>query len=395
MKKYIFFSILFFALATQSQASESVSRLYIPSSAQTTILKENGGQKILVKDYLNSTREVEIDNTADKKSYFPYGSDQSGDQISTDRQFTGHRKLEETGVYHAGARFYSPQLGQFIQADKVEGPNRYTYVNGNPVSYNDPSGNSPNGINISLYEFSGNPQPYFPNALPLQDTRYSELYSEPLLGNLASHYSKRNPYDPMKNREDFIRYLTKDIHDSSPYNKDLSEVWDKQDAVKSGVEFYKNLARTGNKTNIPISDEINQLQVSGTKYQQEENKYRSEHEAMSLGERIQRNKAICGDFTAFTGFVLAQNGIQNALGSTSDMHHAFGLVYMDDTNVPYVYDTTWSGYVENFYDDRMGNNKYQRSYEHWDFVTPWGNPFQFKLQNETPAETDDGLEPFY
>ena len=58
MKKYIFFSILFFALATQSQASESVSRLYIPSSAQTTILKENGEQKILVKDYLNSTREM-------------------------------------------------------------------------------------------------------------------------------------------------------------------------------------------------------------------------------------------------------------------------------------------------------------------------------------------------
>ncbi len=142
MKKYIFFSILFFALATQSQASESVSRLYIPSSAQTTILKENGEQKILVKDYLNSTRALE-GTTQESQRYFPYGDDSETESLKgTDRQFTGHRKLEETGVYHAGARFYSPQLGQFIQADKVEGPNRYAYVQGNPIKYIDSSGNS-------------------------------------------------------------------------------------------------------------------------------------------------------------------------------------------------------------------------------------------------------------
>jgi len=52
-------------------------------------------------------------------SYLPYGQSREENTISTDRQFTGHRKLEDSGIYHAGARFYSPVLGQFIQGDKV------------------------------------------------------------------------------------------------------------------------------------------------------------------------------------------------------------------------------------------------------------------------------------
>lgn len=54
--------------------------------------------------------------------------------------FTGQRAINETGVYHFGARFYSPTLGIFIQPDRVEGPNTYAYVRNNPVSFNDPSG---------------------------------------------------------------------------------------------------------------------------------------------------------------------------------------------------------------------------------------------------------------
>ncbi len=143
MKLIIFLTAIVWYLIPQPvHAQETTTRLYIPTSNQTTILKENGEQKMLVKDYLNSTREVESNSSANRKEYFPYGDEQSTDQLSTDRQFTGHRKLNETGIYHAGARFYSPQLGAFIQADKVEGPNRYAYVQGNPIKYIDSSGNS-------------------------------------------------------------------------------------------------------------------------------------------------------------------------------------------------------------------------------------------------------------
>lgn len=49
------------------------------------------------------------------------------------------------GLYYMRARYYSPELKRFINADVVAGDisntitfNRYAYANGNPVSYIDP-----------------------------------------------------------------------------------------------------------------------------------------------------------------------------------------------------------------------------------------------------------------
>jgi RHS repeat-associated protein len=54
------------------------------------------------------------------------------------------------GIYHYGARFYSPKLGIFLSADTIvpnaanpQAFNRYSYVYGNPLRYTDPSGNIP------------------------------------------------------------------------------------------------------------------------------------------------------------------------------------------------------------------------------------------------------------
>ncbi|KXK11222.1 MAG: hypothetical protein UZ22_OP11002000427 [Microgenomates bacterium OLB23] len=116
-----------------AHATETTSRLYIPTSNQTMILKEDDKETLITKDYLGSTREG---------AYYPYGTDVEDVENLYDRQFTGHRKLEDTGIYHAAARFYSPQLGAFIQADKVEGPNRYGYVQGNPIKNVDRTGTS-------------------------------------------------------------------------------------------------------------------------------------------------------------------------------------------------------------------------------------------------------------
>ena len=51
------------------------------------------------------------------------------------------------GIYDYGARFYSPKLGRFLSADSIvpgvanpQALNRYSYVLGNPIRYNDPTG---------------------------------------------------------------------------------------------------------------------------------------------------------------------------------------------------------------------------------------------------------------
>jgi len=65
----------------------------------------------------------------------------------TDKLFTGQREMAGLGIYHYGARFYSPKLGRFLSPDTMipgmanpQAWNRYSYVYNNPVLYNDPTG---------------------------------------------------------------------------------------------------------------------------------------------------------------------------------------------------------------------------------------------------------------
>jgi len=64
-----------------------------------------------------------------------------------DRGYTGHVQLDHLGLIHMGGRVYDPQLGRFTSADPVEqfpesmqGLNRYSYVQNNPLTFVDPSG---------------------------------------------------------------------------------------------------------------------------------------------------------------------------------------------------------------------------------------------------------------
>lgn len=123
-------------------SQKTVSRLYIPTNAGGTIVKTNTGEQALIlQDHLASTRIIDKGSTQETQQYYGYGETIGDAQTTTDKQFTSHRNLTDAGVYHAGARFYNPQLGIFVSADKVQGPNRYMYGMGNPALYTDPSGN--------------------------------------------------------------------------------------------------------------------------------------------------------------------------------------------------------------------------------------------------------------
>lgn len=57
---------------------------------------------------------------------------------------------DDNGLYYMRARYYNPEIKRFINQDVVIGSitdsptlNRYAYVNGNPISLNDPFGLSP------------------------------------------------------------------------------------------------------------------------------------------------------------------------------------------------------------------------------------------------------------
>jgi RHS repeat-associated protein len=85
-------------------------------------------------------------------TYKPYGeilrTDSYGPDISKFK-YTGQEEDRESGLMYYKARYYDAKIGRFLQQDsmafpnQVNGMNRMMYVDGNPVGYRDPSGNSP------------------------------------------------------------------------------------------------------------------------------------------------------------------------------------------------------------------------------------------------------------
>lgn len=99
------------------------------------------------QDHLTGTSVMSDSNGASlgSISYAAFGSARSG-SVPTDKLFTGQR-LDGTGLYYYGARYYDPEIGRFISPDSIvqsyanpQSLNRYSYVLNNPLKYVDPSG---------------------------------------------------------------------------------------------------------------------------------------------------------------------------------------------------------------------------------------------------------------
>lgn len=114
--------------------------------------------RYLHKDHLGSTDAItnETGAVVERASFDPWGQRRKPDWTAstieivsiTTRCFTGHEHDDEIGLINMNARMYDPKIGRFLQPDAyvqfpetTQGYNRYTYVNNNPLSYTDRSGN--------------------------------------------------------------------------------------------------------------------------------------------------------------------------------------------------------------------------------------------------------------
>jgi RHS repeat-associated protein len=115
-------------------------------------LRNGTNLRYVHQDSLGSTSVVTNSSGAQYgyTRYYPYGSTRdSGGSLDTDKKFTGQR-LDGTGLYYYGARYYDPTIGRFISPDTTgqslanpQSLNRYSYCLNNPLKYTDPTGHWP------------------------------------------------------------------------------------------------------------------------------------------------------------------------------------------------------------------------------------------------------------
>ena len=77
--------------------------------------------------------------------YDAFGNTVNAEETITNRYgFTGEMHDSITDMYYLRARYYTPYMGRFTQADTYHGDglNLYVYAGNNPVKYVDPSGHS-------------------------------------------------------------------------------------------------------------------------------------------------------------------------------------------------------------------------------------------------------------
>jgi RHS repeat-associated protein len=96
----------------------------------------------------------------DDQGFYAYGRLRRG-IIGVERGFTGQQKDFSSGLMYFNARYYDPELGQFLSPDTlVPDPgnlfawNRYMYTIGNPMRYNDPSGHNWEDVIVTVVDFA-------------------------------------------------------------------------------------------------------------------------------------------------------------------------------------------------------------------------------------------------
>ena len=134
MKKYLLILVLLTLFIFPKPAFASEQTYYIHS------------------DHLGSTAMVTDGegNMVSEQNYYPYGNDRNQLPVTdyqlpvTERAYTSQISDIQTGLYYYNARYYSPKLAKFTQADSQMGPNRYLYTRNNPIKYVDSTGHQSN-----------------------------------------------------------------------------------------------------------------------------------------------------------------------------------------------------------------------------------------------------------
>ena len=175
--------------------------------------------------------------------YDANGTEISQSAVSNPYLFTGRRYDSETGLYYYRARYYSPEIGRFLQPDPIgyaAGLNLYTYCGNNPINWVDPYGLDILGIHsteshswISLTLDNGKTHTFgnWPSDSRAGDKNRLRPSTDVRLNFERGDEATASRYHDIDaiQRQKFLKYVTKDRRWTMTYNCSslASDCWKK------------------------------------------------------------------------------------------------------------------------------------------------------------------------
>ncbi len=131
----------------------TVTHRYLHGPAIDQVLADEQATDVYwaLTDHLGSVRDL-VDSTGSVVNHLTYDSfgrvtSESNPGLSHLFAFTGRERDKETGLHYYRARYYDAAVGRFLSEDPIgfDGgdANLYRYTFNNPLSYRDPTGNTP------------------------------------------------------------------------------------------------------------------------------------------------------------------------------------------------------------------------------------------------------------